>query len=36
MKKCRDLPIDPLGEMWHGYRERDEELMEGPHKKNNR
>lgn len=27
---ARDLPIDPLGEMWHGYREKDEELMEAP------
>lgn len=26
----RGLPIDPLGEMWHGYREKDEELMEAP------
>lgn len=28
----RDLPIDPLGEMWHGYRERDEQAMDGPFK----
>ena len=27
---ARGLPIDPLGEMWHGYREKDEELMEAP------
>ncbi|HHU21950.1 MAG TPA: helix-turn-helix transcriptional regulator [Clostridiales bacterium] len=27
------LPIDPLGEMWHGYRERDEKVMESPFKR---
>jgi DNA-binding HxlR family transcriptional regulator len=31
--KRRDMPIDPLGEMWHGFRERDEELMESAYKK---
>ena len=31
MKK-KGLPIDRLGEMWHGYRERDEELMHHPFK----
>ena len=24
---AKGLPIDTLGEMWHGYRERDEDLM---------
>lgn len=28
----RELPVDPLGEMWHGYRERDEALMSSPYK----
>ena len=28
----KDLPIDTLGEMWHGYRERNEELMYQPYK----
>ena len=27
----RGLEIDPLGEMWYGYRERDEELMDSPY-----
>ena len=26
----RDMPVDILGEMWHGYRERDEKLMNKP------
>ena len=30
--KRKDLPIDALGEMWHGYRERDLELMQHPYK----
>ena len=30
--KRRGLPIDPLGEMWHGYRERDESFMKKPYK----
>lgn len=30
--KRRGLPIDALGEMWHGYRERDEQLMEHPYR----
>ncbi len=29
----KGLPIDALGEMWHGFREKDEELMEHPYKK---
>lgn len=29
----RQMPIDPLGEMWHGFRERDEKLMEDAYKK---
>ena len=28
-----DLEIDPLGEMWHGYREKDESVMSNPFKK---
>jgi len=28
-----DMEIDPLGEMWHGYREKDETLMRNPFKK---
>lgn len=31
---AKGLPIDTLGEMWHGYRERDPELMKRPYKKN--
>ena len=31
--KAQGLPIDSLGEMWHGYRERDEEKMHHPYKK---
>lgn len=31
--KRLNLPIDPLGEMWHGYREKDSELMKEPYKK---
>ena len=31
--KRRGLPVDPIGEMWHGYRERDEEAMDSPFKK---
>ena len=23
----KELPIDPRGEMWHGYRERDEDFL---------
>ena len=26
----KGLAIDPRGEMWHGYRERDEEFLETP------
>ena len=29
----KNLPIDALGEMWHGYRERDASLMRRPYKK---
>ena len=29
----KGLPIDRLGEMWHGYRDRDPELMTDPYKK---
>ena len=29
---AKGLPIDQLGEMWHGYRERDPELMKEPYK----
>lgn len=31
--KRRGLPIDPVGEMWHGYREKDPVLMNTPYKK---
>lgn len=30
--KRKGLPIDALGEMWHGYRERDPDLMQHPYK----
>ena len=30
--KRKGLPIDALGEMWHGYRDPDEELMFHPYK----
>ena len=30
--KRRGLPIDALGEMWHGFREPDEELMQHPYR----
>lgn len=26
----KGLPVDPMGEIWHGYRERDEELLRHP------
>ncbi len=29
----KGLPIDALGEMWHGYRPRDESFMRRPYKK---
>lgn len=29
----KGLPVDALGEMWHGYRERDEEQMLDPMRK---
>ncbi len=29
----KGLPIDSLGEMWHGYRERDPDRMQAPYKK---
>ena len=28
------LPIDALGEMWHGYREKEDEIMDRPFGKN--
>ena len=31
--KRKGLPIDRLGEMWHGYRERDWKQMRAPYKK---
>lgn len=31
--KRKGLPIDALGEMWHGYRERDPEVMRHPYKR---
>lgn len=27
------MEIDPLGEMWHGYRQKDSDVMENPFKK---
>ena len=29
---AKGLPIDALGEMWHGYRERDPSLMYRPYR----
>ena len=29
----RNMPIDALGEMWHGFRDRDETFMQHPYKK---
>ena len=29
----RNMPIDALGEMWHGFRDRDEAFMQHPYKK---
>lgn len=29
----RGVEVDPVGEMWHGYRERDEAAMDSPYKK---
>lgn len=31
--KQQGLPIDPLGEMWHGYHDRDEDMMNHPYKR---
>lgn len=31
--KRRGLSVDELGEMWHGYRERDESAMDSPYKR---
>ena len=31
--KRKNLPIDALGEMWHGYRDPDPERMRHPYKK---
>jgi DNA-binding HxlR family transcriptional regulator len=28
--KRKGIPVDVLGEMWHGYRELDEQLMDNP------
>ena len=28
----RGIPIDSIGEMWHGFRERDKKLMKRPYK----
>ena len=30
---AKGLPIDALGEMWHGYRERDPERMHRPYRR---
>ena len=30
---AKHMPIDALGEMWHGYRERDERLVSLPYKR---
>ena len=32
MREC-GLDIDPLGEMWHGYRTMDPDIMEAPQKR---
>ena len=31
--KEEGLPIDALGEMWHGYREKEDDKMDAPFKK---
>ena len=31
--KEENLPIDALGEMWHGYREKEDDKMIAPYKK---
>lgn len=31
--KEESLPIDALGEMWHGYREKEDDKMDAPFKK---
>ena len=31
--KEEGIPIDALGEMWHGYREKEDDKMEAPFKK---
>ena len=28
----RGIPVDAIGEMWHGFRERDKKLMKHPYK----
>ncbi len=33
--KRRGLEVDIIGEMWHGYREKDEELLDAPYKEYN-
>ena len=30
--QAKGLPVDALGEMWHGYRERDDRLMYRPYR----
>jgi DNA-binding HxlR family transcriptional regulator len=32
--KAKGMPIDALGEMWHGYRERDNKFMYRPYQAN--
>ena len=32
---AKGMAIDSLGEMWHGYRDRDEAIMQVPYKKGN-
>ena len=34
--KRKGLPIDALGEMWHGYRERDDRIMYRPYEEGKR
>ena len=34
--KDEDMPIDALGEMWHGYRNQEESSMENPYKQKKR
>ncbi len=32
---AKGLPIDTVGEMWHGYRDRDEDLLRKPYRPGN-